>query len=309
MQFYKKRDFGELISATFDFVKIYGKDYFKKYLLMNGLIILLLLVVIAIGFGEIFTQALSGNLGGQQYYFEEYFDQNSGILILVGVIITIIFVLLSLVSYSFPVLYIKRVSETGAREVSIDQMTSDLKKIVPKFLKFLLGSLLIFVPLIVILMGISGILMFLIIGVFLMILLIPAFINLMNFTFFHYYHTDEGFFSSIGYAFSSVLSKSFWKYWGSIAIVYILIQVLTSVFTFIPAVLMAGADLSGGAVDESSWWVILIGVGFYALAIIASLILTNLIYINTAFMYYDSRLDLHRDVQLSEIDSIGKREI
>lgn len=36
MQFYKKRDFGALISDTFTFFKENGKNYFKNYILLNG---------------------------------------------------------------------------------------------------------------------------------------------------------------------------------------------------------------------------------------------------------------------------------
>ena len=35
-EFYKRRDFGGLISDSFAFFKIYGKNYFKNYFLING---------------------------------------------------------------------------------------------------------------------------------------------------------------------------------------------------------------------------------------------------------------------------------
>lgn len=57
MQFYKKRDFGALVSDTLNFFKLYGKNYFKNYLTLNGGIIILLVVVIVIGFGDFFKQA------------------------------------------------------------------------------------------------------------------------------------------------------------------------------------------------------------------------------------------------------------
>lgn len=312
MQFYKNRDFGELISATFDFVKLYGRDYFKKYIILNGLIIILLLVVVFIGYGEFFSQMFGSNLGGQQFLFEDYFAENITVLVLVSVLTFIIFVLLSMVSYSFPVLYMKRVAETGANQVSIDEMTSDLKSVIPKFLTFFLGMLFIVMPFMLIIFSISFALMFILIGFLLMFLLVPAVMNIINFAFFHHYHTDEGFFKSFQYAMhNTTTSKSFWKYWGSLAIMYVLIQVITSIFSFLPMVVLGGAGFlqpTDFAENNEMLFGIFV-ISIYSLSIVASLILTNLLYINTGFMYYDSRKDLHRDMQFSEIDSLGTSEI
>ncbi|MDG4945589.1 hypothetical protein NMK71_04115 [Weeksellaceae bacterium KMM 9713] len=312
MQFYKNRDFGELISATFDFVKLYGRDYFKKYIILNGLIIILLMVVVFIGYGEFFSQMFGGNLGGEQFFFEDYFAENTSVFILVSIITFIVFVLLSMVSYSFPVLYMKRVSETEATEVSLDEMTADLKSVIPKFLIFFLGMLFIIMPIMLIVFGISMALMFILIGFLLMILLVPAVMNIINFAFFHHYHTDEGFFKSISYAMNSTIgSKSFWKYWGSLAIMYILIQVITSIFSFLPMIVLGSADFfqPAGLADESAMLIGIVVISIYAFSIVASLVLTNLVYINTGFMYYDSRKDLHRNIQFSEIDSLGTSEV
>lgn len=311
MQFYKKRDFGELISATFDFLKLYGRDYFKKYIIINGLIIILLLIVIVIGFGEFIAQMFSSNLGGEQFYFEDYFAQNTTVLIMVGIISIIIFMLLSLVSYSFPVLYMKRVSESSALTVTIDEMTSDIKSIIPKFLIFFFGMMFFIVPISFIIIGISVALMMILIGFLLIMLIAPAMLNVINFSFFHYYHTNDGYFASIRYALNAVLSKSFWKYWGSITIMYLIIQVITSVFSFLPIIIITGSefvDSSGMDAGSDDLFGIVI-ISIYAISIVASLILTNLLYVNTGFMYYDTRTDLHRNQQFSEIDSIGKSEV
>jgi hypothetical protein len=60
-QFYKKRDFGTLISDTFLFFKENGKNYFKNYILINGLLLILLVVIIAFGYHELFGQIFGGN--------------------------------------------------------------------------------------------------------------------------------------------------------------------------------------------------------------------------------------------------------
>lgn len=311
MQFYKKRDFGELISATFDFVKKYGKNYFKNYILLNGLILILLLVVFWFGFGELFTQIFNSNLDGQQFFFEQYFTENQGVLIGLGIVAFIIFVLLSLVSYSFPVLYMKRVAETGEIHVKAGDIANDIKSVALKFLIFFLGMLFIVTPIALVAFMLSGLLMMILVGFLLLMLFVPAMLNIVNFTLFDYYHTDRGFFSSLGYAFRAQFSKSFWKYWGSIAITYLLMQVISSIFTFLPMMLIFGAGFvspSNLNPEDSTVFGVIVMV-IYAVAIVLGFVLNNLLYINTGFMYYDSRTDLHRDVQFSEIESLGRREI
>ena len=173
MQFYKKRDFGELISSTFDFVKIYGLNYFKNYILLNGMILILLLVVIFIGYGEFIQQFFGSNLSNETYLFEDYFLHNQEILIIVAIISAFLFLLFSLVTYSYPILYMKRVAENGTLKVTAEEMISDLKGIIGKFFIFLLGLIFIFLPIAMILFAISGFLMIVLIGFALILFIVP----------------------------------------------------------------------------------------------------------------------------------------
>ena len=73
MQFYKKRDFGALISDTFNFVKLYGKNYFKNYFVINGLLLILMMVLVFFGFKNFFSLIFEGIGGGNYIYFPVYF--------------------------------------------------------------------------------------------------------------------------------------------------------------------------------------------------------------------------------------------
>ena len=53
-QLYKKRDFNELVSDTFDFFKIHGKNYFKNYFIINGGFLLILVVLLYFVYENIF---------------------------------------------------------------------------------------------------------------------------------------------------------------------------------------------------------------------------------------------------------------
>ncbi|CDN75493.1 hypothetical protein [Elizabethkingia anophelis] len=313
MQFYKKRDFGALVSDTLNFFKLYGKNYFKNYLTLNGGIIILLVVVIVIGFGDFFMQAFGSNTNGEAYLFQDYFQQNQGLLIGASVLSIILIILLSLISYSFPVLYMKRLAETGNSKVTMNEMIEDMKKNLKKFFIFFIGSVFILTPLFIFAFIISSFLMIILIGFLLILACIPVMVNIINFTLFNMYNTNDGFFSSIGKAFRIQFSKDFWKYIGSTFIIYLLINVVTTIFAFIPMMFLYGYILTTVSTtpdaigSDSSFFMILMAI-VYAVSIACTIVLNNLIYVNAGFMYYDSRTDLHRNVTFSEIDTIGSGE-
>ncbi|WP_260394263.1 hypothetical protein [Elizabethkingia anophelis] len=313
MQFYKKRDFGALVSDTLNFFKLYGKNYFKNYLTLNGGIIILLVVVIVIGFGDFFKQAFGSNTNGEAYLFQDYFQQNQGLLIGASVLSIILIILLSLISYSFPVLYMKRLAETGNSKVTMNEMIEDMKKNLKKFFIFFIGSIFILIPLFIFAFIISSFLMIILIGFLLILACIPVMVNIINFTLFNMYNTNDGFFASIGKALRMQFSKSFWKYIGSTFIIYLLINVVTSIFAFIPMMFLYGYIITTVSTtpdaigSDSSFFMILMAI-VYAVSIACTIVLNNLIYVNAGFMYYDSRTDLHRNVTFSEIDTIGSGE-
>lgn len=311
IQFYKKRDFGELISATFDFFKHYGKNYIRNFFLINGLFLILLVLVFWFGFGEIFQQLFSANTQGQQFFFEQYFTQNQGVLIGAGLLMFTLLVFLSLVNYSYPVLYMKRVAETGVKEITSSQMIDDIKNHLGKFFMFFLIIILLSIPVMILVGFVSVLLMMILIGFFLLIFIIPAIMNIINLTLFDHYHTDKGVINSLKYAWNAQFSKNFWKYWGSAVIVYILINIISSVFSFIPMMFMMGAMFGDpeGMNPETSTSLGLLIMLVYVISFVMSFILVNLLYINTGFMYYDSRADLHRQMQFSEIETLGTGEV
>lgn len=309
MQLYKQRLFGELISDTFNFFKEHGRNYFKNYILINGLVIILLVVVMVFAFKDIFAMIFSSNMqGGNSYMFEQYFSENMDSLIISGIAMFLIILLLSLVNYTFPVLYMKRLAEFGRKEITTDEMITDIKKNVWKFLKFFLWSLISLVPILIIASLLSFALMFIIIGFFLFLLLMPVFVNVFNFTFFDYFITNKGFIASLKEGFRIQFSK-FWTYFGSITIVYIILNVISYVFTMLPMSIIIGAGFVAPIDNGSNGVMIVILFIIYFISIIMSLLLSNIVFINAGLMYYDSRTDLHRKLDLEEIDTIGNSEV
>lgn len=320
MQFYQKRDFGTFISDTFTFFKENGKNYFKNYIMINGILLILMVVIFVLGYRELFSQMMGSNIQGQNYYFQAYFQENSVVLTLVSAIMFILFLMVMMISYSYPILYMKRLSETGNKNIKADEILSDLKKNSGRFIKFFLGLIFIVMPLAVILFGISAMLIIIVIGFFLLILMGPIIMNVVNFLMFDYFNTKKGFFESLSYAVRAQFSykngrdkSPFWKYWGSTTVMYLLIQTITSVFAIIPLMIISGAMVTipqkGGPqnIMEGSMGILFFSI--YGVSILISFLMINVIFVNSGLQYYDSRTDLHRNLDLSEIDTIGTNEI
>lgn len=155
-----------------------------------------------------------------------------------------------------------------------------------------------------------------------MILLLPAFINVINFTLFDYFTTNRGFFNSLSYAmrvnfanmFDSKKAK-FWKYWASTVITFILIYIIMMVFTLVPYMIMIFGFMTvpemGKAQDPAALFSGTMGVFLfvmYGISMLVSFILNNVMFVQAGLQYYDSREDLHRKVDFNEIDTIGQGE-
>ncbi|KFF27769.1 DUF4013 domain-containing protein [Chryseobacterium vrystaatense] len=319
MQFYKKREFGAFISDSFQFFKLYGRNYFKNYILINGLLLILTLAVVVFGFREIFGQLVGSNVSGESYYFERYFSENAGMLIVAGILVFLLFVLLAIVNYLYPVFYMKRIAE-GAQKVKTDEILDDFKRNAGRIFKMCIGMLFILLPITMIVLGFSYLLLLIIIGFFLILLVYPTAFNVSAFLMYDYFNTKRGFIESLSYSIRSQFSYAngnekspYWKYWGASIIMFIIMYMVTSVFTFVPMIFMYGSILTSapdGNFEENPFTGALgiLFFVFYGVSILASLILSNLMYINAGLMYYDSRTDLHQKVELEEIETIGSNE-
>ncbi|UOE38628.1 DUF4013 domain-containing protein [Chryseobacterium oryzae] len=319
MQLFKKRDFGTFISDTFSFFRLYGKNYFKNYILLNGLLLILLVLIFIFGYKELFMQAFASNKGGESYYFESYFQENLGIFIITGIITFIVFMALMIINYLYPVFYMKKLAQ-GQKNIKVDDIMSEFKANAGKIGKLLLGLIFIVTPLSLIVVGISYALILIIIGIFLLLLVLPVMINVINFLMFDYFNSSRGFFASLSYSIRSQFSYSnaregspFWKYWGATLVIYIIIYVITTVFTMIPMIFFM-VKLTTSAPDGSfeqnpfsGGFGILLFVT-YGVSLLFSFLLSNLMYVNSGLMYFDSRRDLHQQVDLQEIDTIGINE-
>ncbi|MFC3754371.1 DUF4013 domain-containing protein [Chryseobacterium tructae] len=319
IQFYKKRDFGTFISDSFNFFKLYGKNYFKNYILINGLLLILMVTVFIFGYRELFSQIFGSNINGDSYYFDQYFTNNAGVLIVVGIITFLLLMILAIINYLYPVFYLKRIAQ-GAKSIKTDEILGDFKKNAGRIAKLCLGVTFIVAPLSLFVLGFSYLLIFIIIGIFIVMLVYPTLFNVVTFLMYDYFNSGRGFMESLSYSIRSQFSypngsekSPYWKYWAASFVMFIVISIASSVFTYVPMLFFYGSVLTSPSDGnfEQNPFTGAFGIAFfvfYGISMLLSFFLSNLLYVNAGLMYYDSRTDLHQKVELEEIDTIGINE-
>jgi hypothetical protein len=276
-------------------------------------------VLVFFGFRNFFSLIFEG-IGGNSASIGRYFLENIMQIIFTFLFVFLVFILIAVINYSYPVLYLKRLTETGNKNIAVDEIMSDVKKNIGKIFKLFLGFVFIVFPLYLAVYGLSYTVTYRIQGLsfLLLIFLTPVMTNVVNFLIYDYFNRGKGFFSSLSYAIRSQFSyqqynqkSPFWKYWGTTVILYILQQVVVYAFVFILVfIIILSLGLSLNMSSAETFYITLVfGAMAYPLIIIISLIMSNFISLCSGFMYYDSRTDLHREMDLTEIDSIGRDEV
>lgn len=319
MQFYKNRDFGTFISDSFGFFRLYGKNYFKNYILLNGLLLILMVVVVIFGYRELLMQIFGSNMSGNSSYLENYFEDNLGMFIAVGLLTFVLFVVLMIVNYLYPVFYLKRLA-AGETKISMDDILNDFKNNAKKIGILCLGMIFIVTPPAFIVLGVSYALVLVLIGIPIMLFVFPTVMNIVNFLMYDVFNSNRGFFESLSYSIRAQFSYAngrekspYWKYWGATLVLFIIMYVITTIFTMIPMIIFFATMMTtepDGNFEQNPFSGAM-GILFfvmYGFSLLVSFFLSNLMYVNSGLIYYDSRRDLHQQVELAEIDTIGSNE-
>ncbi|KQM51705.1 DUF4013 domain-containing protein [Chryseobacterium sp. Leaf201] len=319
MQLYKKRDFGTFISDSFAFFKVHGKNYFKNFILLNGLLLILMVVVIVLGFREFFGVLFGSNMSGESYYFEQYFTDNLGLFIISGILLFILYTALMTINFLFPVFYMKRIAE-GAKEIKTDDILSDFKTNRKKVIKAYFGLSFLVMPVATVLFGFSYFLIIILIGIVLILFVAPTLFNIITFLCYDYFNGNRGFFESLSYAIRAQFSypngrekSPYWKYWGSTIVMGILFYIVSGVLSAVPMILFMAKLTTASPDGEFEQNPLTGGFGImifflYGISSLLSMFLMNVLYINSGLMYYDNRTDLHQKMELEEIETIGINE-
>lgn len=309
---FKKRNFSDYISDTFDFFRKDGKHFLTSYFTVNGVFLLLLAVFIYFISDIYFEFAFSkiSNPNPDFNYIENFFDENFGLMILGGAVFVILIFFLTLLNFSFPIVYLQEYDKNDGSNFTTKNIISGLKSNFGKILIFFFISLFLLTPIIMILFIILIFLSFIIVGIPLFIITIPTIFSLMSLTLFHYLNTNDGFFGSLGKAFQYIF-KQFWATIGSTMIVYLIIQVTMTILSMIPyiiAIIIMFTSAETGSASSQNDTISGLGIIMTVLFVFTTIfhyIFNNLLMINQGMIYYSRREHAENKTSFNEIDSIG----
>lgn len=311
-QLYKKRGFNELVSDTFDFFKIYGKNYFKNYFIINGGFLLILVVLLyflmKIFFEGIFA-GINNTQSGENLLLNNL-TSNLPILIIGGITILVLIIVISIINYSFPVAYLSLIE--SKKEITTKNLIGFIKSKLGKSILFFLASLVTFVPIFFIAFALLIALMFVIIGFPLIIIVLPGIVSWISLSYYDYISTENSYLVSLINGFSLVLSK-FWSIISSTVIMLIIVQVVVGIVYFVPYIIGVASVFTNPEAMQGNSQQTLEALSFITImmtiAMIVSILfnymLQNLILINQGIIYYSSKEEKENNVIKNDIDLIG----
>jgi len=309
-QLFKERNFSDYINDTFQFFKVQGKHFFKTYFIINGGLLLIAVVLIYF-FIKIYTDfvfsKISGNSNAPQNDLSTFFNANFGLMISLIIGAFLFFIIVFLIQFSFPVVYLDLYDSKKGDNFTAKDILIAIKKRIPKLLKFALGTIFILSPILIIVFGLLVMLCFIIIGIPLLLIMVPAMMSFIHLTFYYYMNSNGGFFSAIGDGFDTV-KQQLWPIIGTTAVMIFIIQIVSTIFTMIPYIFgmvsIFTTVQSGGKNDAFSTLSILMSI-ILVVSMVVSFILNNLLIINQGMIYYSHIENSESSISKDSIDLIG----
>ncbi|WP_035655900.1 hypothetical protein [Flavobacterium filum] len=307
-QLFKKRNFSEYISDTFLFFKENGSHFFRNYFIINGAL-LILLVALSYFVFKVYFELIFSNIGSTSTNFlDDYFNNNVGLIIGVFIVFFLLILFVSLVNYTFPVLYLKLLEQHKGQHFDTKEIIDEFKSSFGKVVIFFLVIFLLSITVGLLIMGLLVAMMFILIGFVVAIILIPALIAFVQFSFYEYMNAEIGVFDALGKGYSK-LTQNFWPIVGSTIIMYVIIQIVVSIFSVIPYVIGIASmftSLENQSSQEeafSTFGIMMVIV--MCISILLSYILNNLLIVNNGVIYYSLREENENKNTINDIDLIG----
>lgn len=304
---FQQRDFSALISDSFTFLKVEGKEFYKQYISLIGIPIALLILFIYFIADFSFSQASEQSLSGSttEQLIENFISTNSGFFALAFLAFVILGLLIGLICYAFPVFYFKNMAESNTDKPNQTIIIHQIKNNLGRLFIFLLGYSFIIAPIMVILFVIAGALSIIIIGIPILLIMIPTVYSLTTIAFFEFLTKKTPFFASIGIAID-YLKANFW----TIVFNTFLFYIIMALINWIPATIYQMVFLGGSLLDisdssfllgETKWFLII----YYCINIIISIFTGSMLLINQGLVYYSARESKENNSFHSQINSIG----
>lgn len=306
---FKERKFNDYLNDTFGFFRVCGKHYFRLYFTINGSLLLLgtvLVYLLTKVYFEFLGTAMSG-ISEETADPATAINSNSGFLVGLGLTVALLFLMITLLQYAFPVVYLDLYDARKGAPFSAKDILLGIRKRIGKILKFIIGFVFVIFPVLFIVMGLNVLLMFILIGFPLLLIVFPVMMSWVTLTYFYYMNSEESFMSALGDAFETIKGQ-FWPIVLSTLIMFIIYYVVSSIFTLVPYLIgmasMFTSLQSGDASNAFSTMSVMMSI-VMALSIVVSFVLNNLLLINQGLIYYSHIENAESSVSNSAIDLIG----
>lgn len=308
-QLFKKRDFGDYVSDTFQFFKVTGKHFMKVYFTISGIPLLIMMVLSYFLFTvyfDFFKSSINGqNTGG----FDSVMSENLPFIIFLVIFLLLFFIFMSMLSYSIPVIYLNLYQKNKGNNFSVGDVVQDLKSNFGRTLIFFILSVFVITPLIIILFTVLILLCFIIIGFPLLLFAIPSVFSWISLSYFEYYTSKKSYFNALGAGFSKMMSQYF-PIVCSLMIIYIIIQVTMTVFSMIPYAIgmvsmFTSLEQNPGSTEGLATFGIMMAI-VMVITILMSYILNNLMLVNQGLVYYSRKENDENISSQDSIDLIGR---
>ncbi|MEC4117056.1 hypothetical protein VSP20_08740 [Myroides phaeus] len=302
-QVFKKRNFSDYINDTISFFKLEGKTFFTNLFTLCGPLLLVLFVCVYFLFDMFFKTVMNDTMDS----VDEFLNTNFGWAILIAFVTFIIGIAISILAYTFPIYYLKNITTIPNQYREIAPIKSELKKDFGRLLIFVLGTIFLIFPLMMIVFFISALLIFLIIGLPLLLILLPTFTSWTTIAYYEYVTKKVGFFTAFQTAFY-IVKSNFWPIIGNTTIVYLVINIVASILSAIPQVIFyVGVFTSDRNIEDisltSGYKIMMIAV--VILSTILSFFANSLLIINQGMIYYSAREHKENTQSHIDIDMIG----
>lgn len=304
-QLYKQRDFSAYISDTIAFFKVYWKNFFSNYIVITGGVLALLCVIYFFVFRDLFSAMFNTMNQGVGQDISSYFTDSPVMFVSMLVVMIVLSIFFSIFSVSYPVVYLKLTEETGRKEFTASEIFQRMKQYLPRIIRFTLLSFVTFFPIITIAAVLASVLILLVVGIFVLILLIPAASVWVMQTFYVYLLTDVSFTDAMKQGWKILFSKKFWHIIGSAVVIYFILNILQGMITMIPYFIIMFSTLTTGNGQLNPEFGIYISV-IYIVSLVLSYLLSNILTVNQGIVYYSTLEQTNHIQALSEIDLIGQ---
>jgi hypothetical protein len=312
MQLLKKREFSDFFTDTFQFIKVNGKHFFKNYLIVNGVFLLILMTFLYF-FTKFYSNFINAQLITQQESeIELFFNENGPLAIALVFFFVIIAMIASIINYSYTPLYLNLYVKNEGSTFSSTDLFNSLKQNIGKILLFILASIIVAIPVtIAAAIGMFAV-MITIIGIPLVLMVIAVVVLFYQHALMEYVRGERGVFESFGYSLN-LLPKKFWHTAGCVSL-FILMSYIVQLAISMIQMIFTGASMysltpeTQNDLSESSGLMITGLLVTYLISFIVSSLLGLIMQINQGIIFYSLKEETENINTKSIIDQIGSGE-